>query len=151
MTPAQKVAALEDLKAQGHRVLMVGDGLNDAPSLAAAHVSISPISAADLSQAQADAIFLGERLDPVVATVIAARKARRLMHQNLGLAIVYNLIAVPIAVAGFVTPLIAAIAMSGSSLLVTLNALRGNTLRGRDGRDAATPASPAHAPETRAA
>ena len=124
LTPADKVTEVEALKAQGRKVLMVGDGLNDAPSLAAATVSLSPISAADLSQAQADAVFLGESLHPVAATVRAARRARAIMRQNLWLALVYNLIAVPVAMAGLVTPLIAAAAMSGSSLLVTVNALR---------------------------
>jgi Cu2+-exporting ATPase len=125
--PADKIVEIERLKTEGRRVLMVGDGLNDAPSLATAHVSLSPISAADVTQAQADAVFLGERLAPVLTCVTAGRRARKLMRQNLWLAAIYNLIAVPFAVAGFVTPLIAALAMSGSSLMVTLNALRART------------------------
>ncbi len=124
LNPAEKIAVIDSLKAQGRRVLMVGDGLNDAPSLAAAYVSLSPISAADVTQAQADAVFLGERLGPVYDAVAISRRARRLMMQNLWLAALYNLIAVPVAIAGLVTPLIAAAAMSGSSVLVTLNALR---------------------------
>jgi P-type Cu2+ transporter len=124
LKPAEKIAAIDALKAQGRRVLMVGDGLNDAPALAAAHVSLSPIAAADLTQAQTDALFLGERLKPVLVAVLVARRARTLMRQNLWLAALYNVIAVPVAIAGAVTPLIAALAMSGSSMLVTLNALR---------------------------
>jgi P-type Cu2+ transporter len=129
LKPADKIARIEDFKAHGCRVAMVGDGLNDAPSLAAAHVSLSPISAADLTQAQADAVFLGERLKPLLDAVTVASRARALMNENLGLAMVYNAIAVPIAIAGAVTPLIAALAMSGSSLLVTLNALRAGGRR----------------------
>ena len=126
LTPAEKIAVIEQLKERGRRVLMVGDGLNDAPSLAAAHVSLSPISAADLAQAHADAVFLGERLAPVSDALRIARRARWLMKENLGFAAVYNTIAVPVAIAGLVTPLIAALAMSASSITVTLNALRAS-------------------------
>ncbi len=124
MKPAEKIAFVEMLKAQGRRVLMVGDGLNDAPALAAAHVSLSPIAAADVTQAHADAVFLGERLKPVLDAIRVARRARALMKENLWFAALYNAIAVPVAIAGAVTPLIAALAMSGSSMTVTLNALR---------------------------
>jgi Cu2+-exporting ATPase len=124
LKPAGKVARLDALRAQGRKTLMVGDGLNDAPALASAYVSVSPIEATQITQAASDAVFLGERLAPVVTTLEVARKARALMRENLALSVLYNVFAVPLAMAGWLTPLIAAAAMSGSSILVTLNALR---------------------------
>ena len=122
--PAAKVERLQALAAQGKRVMMVGDGLNDAPALAAAHVSVSPSSAVDVTRVAADAIFQGERLTPVTEVIIVGKQSRRLVIQNFVLAIGYNLFTVPLAVAGLVTPLIAAAAMSTSSLVVIANALR---------------------------
>ncbi|MGX7743180.1 heavy metal translocating P-type ATPase [Rhodopseudomonas parapalustris] len=129
VTPSEKIAHIEALKRQGRIVMMVGDGMNDAPSLAAAHVSMSPISATHLSQATADLVFLGKELAPVLAAVDYSRKAMTVMRENLGLAVGYNMLAVPIAIAGYATPLIAALAMSGSSLLVMLNAMRARRVR----------------------
>jgi P-type Cu2+ transporter len=123
-TPADKIAKINAMTEAGSKILMVGDGLNDAPALKAAHVSMSPASAADISQTAADFVFQGMHLAPVADTIQTATRARRLVFQNFGLALGYNLIAVPLAVMGFVTPLIAAVAMSSSSLIVTLNALR---------------------------
>lgn len=139
--PDEKIATINELSCAGRKVLMIGDGLNDAPALAGAHASISPIDAADIARAKADAMFLGEGLQPVVIALDLSRKARSLMRQNLWLAVIYNAIAVPLAIAGYVTPLIAAAAMSGSSILVTLNALRARA--GRPASPASTqPASP---------
>jgi Cu2+-exporting ATPase len=123
-TPQAKVAHLDALRAKGHPVLMVGDGLNDAAALTAADVSISPASAVDASRSAADLIVIGDRLDRVVSSWRLARTARARILENFVFAFGYNLITVPIAFAGHVTPLIAAIAMSVSSLVVCLNALR---------------------------
>jgi Cu2+-exporting ATPase len=124
MSPADKVQHLEQLAAQGRRVLMVGDGLNDAAALTAAQVSMAPASAADISQSAADIVFQGDRLSAILLALDVAQGGHRLMRQNLGLALVYNLAAVPLAILGLVTPLVAALAMSSSSVLVILNSLR---------------------------
>jgi Cu2+-exporting ATPase len=122
--PTRKAARLEELRAAGHRTLMVGDGLNDAAALALAHVSISPGSAVAASEAAADMVLQGDTLAPIVEAIDVARSARLRVFENFAFAAAYNAIAVPLAALGLVTPLIAAVAMSASSLLVMLNAAR---------------------------
>lgn len=124
LKPADKAARIGELAAQGHHVLMVGDGLNDAPALAAAHASLAPAQAADATSGAADAVFQGERLGAVLGLLDTARAGRRIARQNLIFALAYNALAMPLAVLGGVTPLIAALAMSSSSMVVVGNALR---------------------------
>lgn len=123
-SPVDKIARLATLKANGRRVLMVGDGLNDAPALAAGHASLSPSGAAEISQTVADVIWQGASLLPLLELLGVARQSRRMALQNFAIAIGYNAVFVPLAVAGLVTPLIAALAMSTSSIVVTANAVR---------------------------
>jgi Cu2+-exporting ATPase len=122
--PQEKLQALAALAAAGSRCLMVGDGLNDGPALAAASVSASPSTAVDLAKNAADVVFQGEALAPVADMLGVARRASAIMKQNLAIALLYNLGAVPLAVLGLVTPLVAAAAMSSSSLIVIVNSLR---------------------------
>ena len=124
MTPQDKLEALQDLQRQGAVVAMVGDGINDAPVLAAADVSIAMHDAAHISHASADMILMSDQLGALAEGMLIARKTLRIIRQNLSWAIAYNLIALPAAALGHVAPWMAAIGMSSSSLLVVLNALR---------------------------
>lgn len=123
-SPADKQAAIAALQAAGHKVLMAGDGLNDGPALSAADASIAPGTASDVGRQTADFVFLGDALTALPRAIRAARRTMRVVQENFVLAIGYNVLAVPLAMAGFVTPLIAAAAMSTSSLIVIANSLR---------------------------
>jgi len=124
LTPNGKLDRIRSLSDSGTGTMMVGDGLNDVPVLAAADVSVTPMSAADIGRASAGFVFLRDSLEAVPEIVEVARLARRRVRENIALAIAYNCIAVPIAMAGLATPLIATIAMSSSSIIVIANALR---------------------------
>jgi Cu2+-exporting ATPase len=122
--PEGKAAAVAALRAAGRHVLMVGDGLNDTAALAAAHASISPASALDAARTASDIVLLGASLAPVADAIETARTAVRRMRENLWISAAYNVVAVPVALVGLATPLLAALAMSTSSITVGLNALR---------------------------
>lgn len=124
LQPRDKAEALATLAEEGNRVLMIGDGLNDAAALSLAHVSIAPASALDCARAASDIVLLGEGLQPILSALHVSQSARRRIMENFSIAIGYNLIAVPIALIGLATPLIAALAMSVSSISVSLNAMR---------------------------
>lgn len=122
--PAEKAAAVAALSEAGHRVLMVGDGLNDTAALARAHVSISPATALDAARVASDIVLLGQDMAPIGDALRIAGQTKRRILQNFGISALYNVVAVPLALAGFATPLAAALAMSLSSISVSLNALR---------------------------
>ena len=123
-SPVDKLEAIDRLQRGGHKVLMIGDGLNDGPALAAADASIAPGSASDAGRQAADIIFLGDSLLAIPRSILAARRTMLVVRQNFVLAIGYNVFAVPLAIFGYVTPLLAAVAMSTSSLIVIANSLR---------------------------
>jgi len=123
-TPLDKANFLQNLQKNNKQFLMVGDGINDAPALALADVSLSFNQASDLAQNISDIIIQGNKLMPIIDLIQASKKSLKLMRQNLQISLFYNVIAIPFAISGYITPLIAALAMSSSSILVLLNSLR---------------------------
>jgi P-type Cu2+ transporter len=124
MTPEEKLALLRQRQDAGETVAMVGDGVNDAPVLAGADVSVAMAAGTPLAQTSADMVLLGESLGPLAEGVVHARRTLRIVRQNLAWAAGYNALALPLAATGLIAPWMAAIGMSASSLLVVLNALR---------------------------
>ena len=125
--PLEKAQILQELNAKNIKFMMIGDGLNDAPSLALSTVSVSFSKAIDISQNIADIIINSSKLNPLISIFLYSKSTLKIMKQNLILALIYNIFALPFAMAGYVVPLIAAIAMSSSSLLVVINSLRLNS------------------------
>ena len=123
-SPDDKLNFLRNLQASGHKVAMVGDGLNDGPVLAGANVSFAFGQAVPLAQAQADFVVLGDNLMNVVQTLKLARRTLAIVRQNLWWALIYNAACIPLAVVGFLPAWLAGLGMAASSLLVVLNALR---------------------------
>ena len=130
-SPEDKLAAVRALQADGHRVLMLGDGINDAPVLAGANVSMAMADGAPLAHRSADLVLTGSSLMRVPQAVALARRSQRIIRQNLGWALAYNLVALPFAAMGWVNPGLAALGMAASSLVVTANALRLGRIEGR--------------------